>query len=241
MDKILILTAYTKTIEWGNYGENDFSQMSADHNAKYAEINGYDFKYEVLEQKYKDFYPSWVKIPAILKHLPDYDYVCWIDGDAIFTTKKPLDSYLGKNICLGQAVPAPGYDKQFTLTSTGFMVFKNSEYSLNVLNTLLEQAETYKGGRYKYEYWHEQGLLDELFLKKEIQQAFSKEKEILLQYEPKKLSMSLLTENCRILPHDCQECSEENDPTFIYHACGDLSTRRERIFNATKLWNLTNL
>jgi len=231
MSNILILTAYTKTIEWGGYGENDFSHIAVEHNKKYAEINGYDFKYEVLEQKYKDFYPSWVKIPTVLKHLPDYDYVCWIDGDAIFTTKKSLSPLLGKNICLTQAIPARGLDNQFTYISTGFMVFKNSDYSIKVLETLLEQAETYKGGIFKQSHWHEQGLLDELFVENELQGAYSNEKNILLSKEPKLLSVPLLTENFKILPHSYQECYEDVASTFIYHACGNLSTRKERLIN----------
>jgi hypothetical protein len=241
MSNILILTAYTKTIEWGGYGENDFSHIAAEHNKKYAEANGYDFVYEVLEQKYKDFYPSWVKIPTILKYLPDYDYVCWIDGDAIFTTTQPLNPLLGKNVCLTQAIPAPGWDNQFTYTSTGFMVFKNNDYSIEVLETLLEQAEVYKEGIFKQDHWHEQGLLDELFVENELQRAYSNEKNILLNKEPKLLSVPLLTENFKILPHNYQECTENQDPTFIYHACADLSTRKTRLSKATSQWNLKNL
>lgn len=234
MNNILILTGYTKEIEWGGYGKDDFSHIAAECNKKYAGIRKYNFIYEVLDQKYKDFYPSWIKIPLILKHLPDYDYVCWVDGDAIFTNSQGLEEFLDKNICLTQAIPARGVDTQYTYTSTGFMIFKNSEFSFKVLETLLEQAEVIEGGAFKYSNFHEQGLLDELFIKKEIEECFGEGKEILLGKIPELLSEPFLTENFRILPHNYQECSDDVDPIFIYHACGDLSTRRKRLLNYSK-------
>ena len=233
---ILILTAYTQNIEWGGYGENDFPTLAVAHNKEYASNLGYDFKAEVLAQKYKDFYPSWVKIPCILDNLPHYDYVCWIDADAIFYTNEGIEDKLGKSVCLTQAIPSNDFDKQFTLTSTGFMIFKNCEYSFNVLRNLLEQAETYRDGVFKQSHWHEQGLLDELFVKKEVEKAISKERKILLDLGKEKLSVPLLTKNFKILPYNYQECSENKDPVFIYHACADLHTRKERLSRAIKKW-----
>ena len=84
--KIIIITSFTKNIEYDNYGINDFSEISVLQNLKYCQKNNYDFLVDRVECKYKDFNPTWLKIPFILNVLENtnYDLVVWIDSDAIF-------------------------------------------------------------------------------------------------------------------------------------------------------------
>jgi hypothetical protein len=118
-EEILILTAYTKTIPWNNYGKNDYAETSIRINKAYAERYGYAFKAIEYDDVIDGLFPTWIKIDAIIKELYEgWEYVCWIDADAIFVTSKSLDFMKGKNIALTKSLRWNG--KVLTTTSTGF-------------------------------------------------------------------------------------------------------------------------
>jgi len=234
--KVLILMSFTKKIEYNNYGENDFSEISVKQNLKYCQKYGYDFCVERLDGKYKDFYPSWIKIPIILDYLnnTDYDIITWIDSDAVFLTDIRLEDIHKKNITLTQCVPSDLYEKQFTLTSTGFISIKNNEYSKKIFSNLLSTAEEPSFEKYKTSYWHEQGLLDKLFIREEIESCNHSEKDIVLNYKKDLLSTPLITNNFNILPYNYQNILSPSETLFIYHACANLSTRLSRLTESLK-------
>lgn len=238
--KILVLMSFTKEIEYGGYGENDFSEISVIQNLKYCQNHGYDFAVERLDNKYKDLYPSWIKIPIILDYLnkTDYDIVTWIDSDALFLSNMKIEDIHEKNITLTQCVPSEDYENQFTLTSTGYISIRNNEYSKNVFSKLLRSVEEPDFEKYKISYWHEQGLLDKLFIHDELEKCSSLEKDIVLGYKKTCLSNSILTENFKILPHNYQNILSPSKTLFIYHACADLSTRSKRL---TESLNYSNI
>ena len=91
---ILILTAFTKKVVWNNYGNCDFGKFCAEVNLKYANKHNYSFVCEISETGLSDRQNTWLKIPFIKKHLPNYDYVVWIDADAIFLKNTKIEDFI---------------------------------------------------------------------------------------------------------------------------------------------------
>ena len=69
------------TVSFGNKPE--YIEASVSINKRYAESHGYDFEEFILP---KDFSrnPAWGRVWFLMKNIPDYDYVMYIDGDAFF-------------------------------------------------------------------------------------------------------------------------------------------------------------
>jgi hypothetical protein len=79
---------------------------------------------------------SWSKIPLILRHLPDFDYIVWIDGDAqIMDPSIRLEDridYLseGRDITIARDHVCP---------NMGVILIKNTEWSRKFLNLIYDQ------------------------------------------------------------------------------------------------------
>lgn len=83
----------------------DYAKYSDISKKEYCKKFGYDF---VLFKDlfYKDRHPVWSKIPAVLKIIKSYDYVFWVDADAIIsnlnfnvsTLFDDRDIYISKDI-----------------------------------------------------------------------------------------------------------------------------------------------
>jgi len=232
--KIIIITSFTKNIEYDNYGINDFSEISVLQNLKYCQKNSYDFLVDRVDYKYKDFNPTWLKIPFILNILENtnYDLVVWIDSDAIFSKNIKIEDLHEKNITLTQCTPSDSSDRQYTITSTGFISIKNNEFSKNIFRKLLESVELPEYSSFQHFNWHEQGLLDKIFIEQEIQNITDENCEILMNYSKENLKSPLVTNNFKILPHSYQVENFVEKTEFIYHACGNLGTKFNRIKNA---------
>ena len=67
---------YDDTIK--NYGE-----LTYEINKKYCEKYNLDIIVS-NEKKYENRPPAWEKLPLLLEHISNYDYVIWIDADAFF-------------------------------------------------------------------------------------------------------------------------------------------------------------
>ncbi len=248
---LLILSAMTKNLEYPanssegalNHGPPDWPDLTYKINKEYADIHGYDFKSVEAETK-EGYWPTWIKIPLIKKHLEHYDYVFWIDADAVFCTEQPLDIFLGKNIGLTKSVPDTNYPKTFTTTSTGVILFKNNEFSFKVLDDLEEQAPKWADGAFLKENWHEQGFIDKLYIDPEIisTRDYGNDFYNLINRETTDLENVFETENFKIVPYRYQgndythfhgtqtRGTKSMDPVaFIYHAGGDHTTKRKRL------------
>lgn len=62
--------------------------LSFPNKADYCRRHGYDF-IGVWENASPSRHPSWGKIPLILAHLSDYDYLFWTDADSLITNPTP--------------------------------------------------------------------------------------------------------------------------------------------------------
>ncbi len=231
---LLVLSATTKNIEFPtnkleeaqNYGPPDWTDLTYKANKEYADIHGYDFKSVEAETKEGFHWPTWIKIPLIKKYLKDYDYVFWIDSDAIFCTNQSLEMFMGKNVGLTKCLTSKEDSKSFTITSSGAMLFKNSEFSFKVLKDLEEQAHKWADGAFLKENWHEQGFLDRLYVEPEIISTRNYESDFynLINREAADLEKTFETENFKILPN-----KHQSGVDFIFHAAGDQTTKRKRL------------
>ena len=176
-NNILVLSAHTKNMAYGvseydKYGKLDYAKISSKINKQYADINGYDFKCIEYDIKYKDYWPTWIKVKAILEHIYDYDYVFWIDADAIFMNNTSLDFLMGRDIAITKDYSNIGLNKTLSMVNTGFMLIKSTKFSIDLLNNLLVQAKNWDGGSFKESNWHEQGLLDKMYIRPQVIQTY---------------------------------------------------------------------
>jgi hypothetical protein len=81
--------------------------------------------------------PFFNKIIYILNYLPYFDYIFWIDDDALFVDfKRPLNSL----ICDAELVicSSPKNKSIFTKISTGQFLIKRSNWSTRILNDIIK-------------------------------------------------------------------------------------------------------
>jgi len=214
---ICILTQYGN-VRWNNYGKCDFGDLCSTNHLDYANINGYSYiKKTVKDSEYSDWHPTWIKIDILLKTLPLFDYVVWIDADAVFVNKDVrIEDFITDKIDL--VIPKSEMDKTtgnvWTNTTTGFMIWKNSEWSLNMLKTLWENPDRY-----------EQSRLDELLLDLYLLPGG----ENILNKLVEDLEYPITLNNVKILPYSYHRNFEDGEIKYVYHAGGNTPTKFERI------------
>ena len=217
---ILILTAFTKKVVWNNYGNCDFGKFCAEVNLKYANKHNYSFVCEISETGLSDRQNTWLKIPFIKKHLPNYDYVVWIDADAIFLKNTKIEDFIddGIDLVISKNPPSESDKRMYTMTSTGFMIWKNSQWSIDTLNYIWDNS-----GKYNYEFFHEQTVMD-LFIRQTLTD------DNLLNMEYFDITKPVVTNNIKIIPYRYHFLSENT--LFVYHAGSDTPTKYKRLLNA---------
>jgi len=107
------------------------------------------------EKRYENRHPAWERLPLILEHLNNYDYLVWIDSDAFFY-------YHSTNIIdFIQSNPGPDFlfsqDLGNQNLNTGIFVVKNTNYSYFFLHKWAYDEELYKLNSYPQ--WWDQGVL----------------------------------------------------------------------------------
>lgn len=210
MYKILLLTGFTKNVFWADYGDCDYGKLSAKNHLNYSLKHGYTFHCEIIHEFLSDRNQTWNKIHLIKKHLQNFDYVAWIDADAVFINDNiKLEYFICPNIDL--VLPEMQIDKRtglrLTKTSTGFMIWKNTDWSMNLLNNMWNHP-----GDHAYGYFHEQSLLDNKI------------------YLDNTSSFTTLN-NVKIISEKYQNTDSDLPTHFIYHAGGNTHTKFSRINN----------
>jgi hypothetical protein len=72
-------------LQVGNYADDvEFPKISREINEKYAELHGYDYKWETFESKLTFLTATSYKFIFISKYLYKYDLIVFIDADAAF-------------------------------------------------------------------------------------------------------------------------------------------------------------
>ena len=100
----------------GVYGKR-FANASHAINKIYCDKHGYDLIYTDTPSG-NDFRnePPWEKVPMLLGHIANYDYIVWIDADAHFYVDKgPIEDiinlYSDKDLILSQDHPSDSHKK----------------------------------------------------------------------------------------------------------------------------------
>ena len=208
MYNILLLTGFTKNVLWDNYGDCDYGKLSAKNHLNYALKHGYNFHCEIIQEFLPDRNQTWHKINLIKKYLQNYDYVVWIDADAVFIKDDiKLEEFISLDIDL--ILPKMQIDKrtgsQLTETSTGFMIWKNSDWSIDLLNDIWNNP-----GDYTYGCFHEQSLLDE-------------------KISIKNESTFKTFNNIKVISEKYHNTDSDIESDFIYHAGGNTHTKFSRV------------
>ena len=224
MKRICILTSYTDKIRWGDYGKCDYGDLSSTNHLDYANEHGYSYlKQIVRDSDYLDWHPTWIKIDILIKTLPIFDYVVWIDADAVFINKDiKIEDFIQEEIDL--ILPKMEMDRStgnvLTNTTTGFMIWKNSEWSLNLLNNLWNDP-----GHYRFGSFHEQTRLDEF-----LQDFFSLPGgEKIFNRSVEDIETPIILNNIKIIPYSYHRCFDDGEMKYVYHAGGNTLTKLERI------------
>lgn len=100
------------------------------------------------------------KVLQVLKHLPNYDYVCVMDTyDTLITNfDKPLTDFINDedSFFIGEDVYHPETPKFMERINSGWMIFKNDEVSHTILNNYVECLYELE---YGYDDYNDQNLL----------------------------------------------------------------------------------
>lgn len=226
MKRICILTSYTDHIRWDNYGKCDYGDYASLNHHEYSNKHGYSYIKEIVKNDdYTNWHPTWIKIDVLKKYLPLYDYVVWIDADAVFVNQDiKIEDLISDGIDL--VIPKLEMDRvsgnMWTHTTTGFMIWKNSEWSNNMLNTLWSEPKDYR-----FVFFHEQSRLDEL-----IYDKFTGEGgENILNKNVDDIENPIKLDNIIILPYSYHRYWEDGKIDYIYHAGGSTPTKLNRIKN----------
>ena len=229
MKRICILTSYTDHIRWDNYGKCDYGDYASLNHHEYSNKHGYSYIKEIVKNDdYTNWHPTWIKIDVLKKYLPLYDYVVWIDSDAVFVNQDiKIEDLINDGVDL--VIPKLEMDRvsgnMWTHTTTGFMIWKNSEWSNNMLNTLWSEPKDYR-----FTFFHEQSRLDELIYDKFTVQGG----ENILNKNIDDIETLIKLENIIILPYSYHRCWEDGEIKYVYHAGGNTPTKLNRIKNVIK-------
>jgi hypothetical protein len=224
MGKICIITSYTDHIRWDNYGKCDYGDFASLNHHEYSNKHGYSYIKEIVKNDdYSNWHPTWIKIDVLKKYLPLYDYVVWIDADAVFVNQDiKIEDLINDGVDL--VIPKLEMDRvsgnMWTHTTTGFMIWKNSEWSNNILNTLWSEPKDYR-----FTFFHEQSRLDELIYDKFTVQGG----ENILNKNIDDIETPIKLDNIMILPYSYHRYWEDGEIKYVYHAGGNTGTKLERI------------
>jgi glycosyltransferase involved in cell wall biosynthesis len=234
MKKIALLTAHTKTNKWTGTGFCDFIDVSIPNFTEYCDKHGYTLISEEVDiDYYAGFHPTWIKILLLLKYINEYDYVVWIDADCVVTDVSIKLEDLITNNQLDLILPKLEIDRNtntmWTTITTGFMIWRNSDWSVKTLNHLLLTA-----GNYSFDYFHEQSVLDNFLIDNGYYNVCDN---LLYKYE-EDLNDVVVTNNVSVLPYKYHRYWDDGDVPFIYHAGGDSSTKKIRMNNMLSKLNV---
>ena len=143
---ITVITGYTEAIK-------DLADITTRYLIKYCEFNGYDHFIYTEKDFSHNMKPAWSKLIFINKEFEKgYQYVLWVDADAIITNANyKLESIIenDKDIYISKDVNG---------LNTGIVMFKNTDKVKNILNKLLEMHD-----RFYNHAWFEQAAFIDLY------------------------------------------------------------------------------
>lgn len=116
----------------GDSNMNDWKKYSFPNFMKYCQKHNYTFIGS--NRRFDDRHPSWARLPMILEIIARYDWVVWIDPDALIVdTNKKIEDYLSD-------------DFSFRISKTGVInhgvwFVKNSQLGIQILQDTYNQTQ----------------------------------------------------------------------------------------------------
>lgn len=134
----------------------DYAKLTHQMNEQYCTQHGLDFIVSHEKTYGEKRHAAYEKIPLVLRHLPDYDYVVWVDADACFY---PDDAWNIRKVIQQH----PNHDFIFSLDkvgeniNTGVFFVKNTDYSVGFLSLWAYDEDLYQHNSVPL--WWDQGIL----------------------------------------------------------------------------------
>jgi hypothetical protein len=162
--RICVVSLFTEEIEVE-------SRLSTLNKKKYCEKYNIDYRFYFGRASKR--HAQWDKIQCLIQTLPDYDYVVWMDSDTIFNNfetslndlilnNKEFDVLFCSDVCYTEGVT-------HLMVNTGVMIFKNTEWSYNLLTKVWNSVPNYnidKLDKHSYDgFPHEQGKMCDILTK----------------------------------------------------------------------------
>ena len=151
-NKVAVLTWYNEVIK-------DYGNITYKLNKLYCDLNNYDL---IFSNKIylPGRHPSWQKIKFIYEILNTnrYNYVIWIDADAVFNKENPnkhvlnniIKKYSNKDIIFSNDIgETPGIN-------CGIMIFKNSTTSKNFCKLIFTSFDNYCKKHFNKPNWEQE-------------------------------------------------------------------------------------
>ena len=203
-----MLQFYTKNVPYGAYAES--------LNRRYCEEKGYEYYAEKDDSKLRrmaeDRAFTWIKPKLISEHIENYDYILFMDIDAVFSDHSVrIEEFIDEEFDL---VAAEDYSTHSKMNA-GVLLFRNSEWSKKFLKDWWDSGENLRGadveglgggeekGHFKNALWHDQTCLTHLY------------------------SMEENKRRIKIVNNRSLNWREYGDGNFIFHAFayGDIKNR----------------
>jgi hypothetical protein len=125
---ICVVTLYTKEIEI-------IGSLTEQNHRAYCSKHGY--QYNAHFGRISERHAAWDKILAVMRLLPYYDYVMWIDADCVFNNfDKRIEDYFSKCGTFCRDVAYDGNNGQWHYVNTGVFILKHDQKSFDFLNTV---------------------------------------------------------------------------------------------------------
>jgi hypothetical protein len=123
---------------WYDLAIKEYAEINKKINKMYCDKYGFDFIVSD-EKTYKNRPPHWERLPLLLKHIHDYDYLIWIDSDAFLYIDSPsieniINAHSDKKIIFSadRRYNPNDEDSNFKINS-GVFIVKNSIQSIEFL------------------------------------------------------------------------------------------------------------
>ena len=151
--KIAVLMWWDDTIK-------DYAINNYEINKLYCNRHGYDLIYS-NKRTYLDRPPHWERIPLALEHLPNYDYIVWIDADAHFyIDAQPIESIINYYSHL-DCIFSGDYQQSFAYEiNSGVFILKNCHENELLLNYWGYSERLFN---FRYPPFNDQGALQLLY------------------------------------------------------------------------------
>lgn len=153
--KILILSAHTIEID-------DYAKLTVINKQEYADKHGYDY-INLTSGFDSDRHPSWSKTLFIKQYLSDYDYVFWMDSDALFMRYDiKLESFINGNEKYDLIFENEDWNTtEYKTFNAGVFFTKNTPFSFDFLDKVYEPQYLNVIDRINGAWW-EQGAMWEI-------------------------------------------------------------------------------